>query len=153
VAPELVRVSLPTIRALLDGSPPDLLEPVPLSRLRMRERGFNQCELIAGALADEIGTTVSGCLIRVRHTGAQADLPRRLRLTNPVGAFAVGAEPCSGKRVVLLDDVVTTGATMSAARRTLLDAGAREVVCLAIAGSGREGCAERFERASPPESG
>jgi ComF family protein len=142
IALELVHAALPAARALLEP-PPDSLEPVPLSRLRRRERGFNQCELMARIIAEEGGLPVSLYLRRIRHTDPQADLPRRLRLLNPRGAFAAQREACRGRRILLLDDVVTTGATMAAARRALLDAGASEVVCLAAAGS--------EER--PPESG
>jgi ComF family protein len=134
VAGDLARAVSTCLPGLLKP-PPDLLEPVPLSRSRLRERGFNQSSLVARHVSDQLGLPLSHSLRRIRHTHPQADLPRERRLLNPNGAFRANTTGTRGKAVLLLDDVVTTGATMAAARRALLEAEARSVACLAIAGS------------------
>lgn len=112
----------------------DLLVPVPLSRERLRERGFNQALLLARALAP--GKARTRTLLRTRDTPAQHSLPRDRRLRNLRGAFAVEpalAPELAGRRVVLLDDVMTTGATVQAAARVLREAGAVHITALAVA--------------------
>ncbi len=113
---------------LLDGA--DLAVPVPLHRSRARRRGFNQ----AADLARHIGLPCSLALRRVRATPSQTDLPASRRHANVRGAFAVrrGAS-VAGRRVVLVDDVSTTGATLEACAGILLQAGAREVRALTAA--------------------
>jgi ComF family protein len=115
----------------------DLILPVPLHRLRLARRRFNQ----SAALAREI-SAVSGAplktdlLLRVKPTPPQVGLTRRLRAMNVQGAFAVLPErrvELADRRVVLVDDVMTSGATMNAAARVLLRAGARQVDALAFA--------------------
>jgi ComF family protein len=134
IARDLALLTLPVIRPLLETGI-DAIQPVPLHRVRRRERGFNQCELLAHALVEDTLCPVWSRLARTRHTAPQAELPRTRRLTNPAGAFSVTGRVEPGARVLLLDDVVTTGATMAAAGRTLLEAGAGDVVCLAVAGT------------------
>jgi ComF family protein len=138
LARDLSSIVLGAARQLLVASD-GRLEAMPLHRTRLRERGFNQCALLARELARATGLSLSGALSRLVNTHPQADLPRRLRLSNPVGAFLADPGESSGKRFVLLDDVVTTGATMAAAATALLDAGAESVVCLAIAGTSAPG--------------
>jgi len=104
--------------------------PLPLHASRERERGFNQAERIGRAVADELGGAMINPLRRVRRTDHQAELSTRERLENCTDAFACDA--VSGD-VVLIDDVVTTGATMQAAARALKDAGARSVTGFALA--------------------
>lgn len=110
---------------------PDALIAVPLTRRRMRQRGFNQAELLASALGREIGKPVlQGRLVRLRHAPPQRSLPRSARLRNVRGAFAVrrtlrqrvfprSADDAMPKRVALVDDVTTTGATVRAACQAL----------------------------------
>jgi ComF family protein len=133
-ATELALMALPALLPILRAHP-DAIVPVPLSGLRRRERGFNQSELIARALAEVLGLPVMQPLRRTRHTPPQAGLSRRQRLTNPAGAFRASASECADRRLLLLDDVVTTGATLSAAARALLEAGASDVLCFAVAGA------------------
>jgi len=109
----------------------DLAVPVPLHPIRRRERGFNQAE----DLAEHVGLPMVVALRRVRRTVAQADLPAARRHRNVKGAFAArpASRSISGKIVVLIDDVSTTGATLDACAIALKDAGAREVRALTAA--------------------
>lgn len=108
----------------------DVCVPVPLHRARQRSRGFNQ----ASDLARHLGLPVAIALRRVRRTPSQTDLPADERHANVRGAFR-GARRIRvrGLVVVLVDDVSTTGATLDACARVLLDAGAREVRALTAA--------------------
>lgn len=116
-----------------------LLVPVPLSPKRMRERGFNQTELICRELVkldeDANFTLEKQVLIKTKETARQAHVKiRKERLENVVGSFAVmHPERIQGRNVILLDDVTTTGATLKEAKITLKKAGARKVVAFTIA--------------------
>lgn len=107
--------------------------PIPLSAKRKRERGYNQAEAIAKAVAEELRLPLLPDLLRrVRHTAPQTEVKsREERLKNILGSFA--AENARGKSIILVDDVTTTGATMSEAVKTLTAAGARRVVAVAAA--------------------
>ena len=112
--------------------------PVPLHRNRQRERGYNQAELIAQTVAELVSVNAlvvkTGVLVRTEQTKPQAQLPRQLRLKNMESAFEIRyPQEIANADIVLIDDVVTTGATMSAARKALLSAGARNVLCVAAA--------------------
>ena len=112
----------------------DLVVPVPLHWTRRVARGFDQAERIAVPLAARLGLPVAGVLRRRRATGAQARLGRAARLANLAGAFRVDrAQAVAGRRVLLVDDVTTTGATLEAAAAALLSAGAAEVFALTAA--------------------
>ncbi|MDA8416171.1 MAG: phosphoribosyltransferase family protein [Betaproteobacteria bacterium] len=101
---------------------PDCVMPVPLSRHRWRERGYNQARELAKPLAHILACPVVEGLERTRHTCPQASLPRQARQTNVAGAFRV-IRPVAGLRVALVDDVLTTGATVTAAALALREAG------------------------------
>lgn len=104
--------------------------PVPLHKSRLRERGYNQAELVARGISDATGVPVlKESLIRRRSTGHQAKLDRAGRLHNLNNAFAVSVESPSwaGRRVLLVDDVLTTGATSAAAAAVIRGAGAHSV--------------------------
>lgn len=110
----------------------DAVAPVPLHGARRRRRGFDQARLLAATVADEIGVSINdGLLRRSRATGAQTALGMDRRRHNMAGAFEVRATPPPS--VLLVDDVATTGATLGAAARSLLDAGAERVYALAVA--------------------
>jgi predicted amidophosphoribosyltransferase len=106
---------------------------VPLARGRRIARGYDQAMLLAAAFAREAGRPlVRGGLCRVRDTPPQVGRDRSARARNVAGAFAAAAG-FSGTEVVLVDDVVTTGATADAAARALVTAGARRVLAVALA--------------------
>ena len=109
------------------------------SNRRQRERGYNQSELIARELAylDLLPAPVTNALVRRRDTRPQVELQRAERLTNVQGAFACPRpDLVAGQRVLLLDDVSTTGATLEACAVPLLEAGAARVMALVVARSG-----------------
>ena len=109
-----------------------LVIPVPLHSKRLRQREFNQSALLARA-AKLSGQLELDALVRVRDTPPQAELNGRQRRDNVRGAFRARGDRVSGRRVLLVDDVLTTGATAEACTRALLDAGASEVVVLTLA--------------------
>jgi len=116
---------------LLNGVDAPLFVPVPLAPARMRERGFNQSELLAGGLAARTaGAVLSDALVRLRETGTQTQLTPAERLVNVHTAFAVPAPrrgAIRGRSLVLVDDVLTTGATLNACAVALLDGGASHI--------------------------
>ena len=111
--------------------------PVPLSAQRLRERGFNQAALLGRALARlPQAPECAHLLVRTRHTPAQSGLQRDLRLRNLRAAFDVPARSAAriaGRRVVLVDDIMTTGATLDAAARALRRAGAIHICAMVVA--------------------
>ena len=117
------------------------LIPVPLHPSRQHERGFNQAELLARGLMRALARTGKGCprlarqaLRRTRATLPQTGLSFAARRENVRGVFATrGAEPLRGRAVVLIDDVMTTGATLSECAATLKRAGAERVLALTLA--------------------
>jgi ComF family protein len=114
--------------AVLSGA--DAVVPVPLHRSRERTRGFNQ----ARELASHLGVRMADVLTRPRRTESQADLAADRRRANVQGAFAPAARASvEGLVLVLVDDVMTTGATLNACASVLLDAGAKEVRALTAA--------------------
>lgn len=115
----------------------DVIVPVPLHRWRLFRRRFNQSAELARRIARLRGLCCrTDLLLRIRPTRAQVGLTRNQRLRNVRGAFRVapdGTAEVAGKTVVLVDDVMTTGATISASTRALLAAGAKEVRVLTLA--------------------
>ena len=113
----------------------DILTWVPVSKRRKWRRGYDQTELIAKSVGQELGTPAVPVLVKRRHTRPQSRLldPAK-RKANVMGAFTVlDAKQIAGKRILLLDDIITTGATVSECARVLLTAGANEVHCAAVA--------------------
>ncbi len=113
----------------------DLVTWAPLSKKRRRKRGYDQAELLAQAVAQELDCPAAAILCKRRDTPAQSGLKGEAeRRANAMGAYEC-AEPtlAAGKRVLLVDDVVTTGATLSECAKVLLTAGAAEVVCATLA--------------------
>ena len=115
---------------------PELVCPIPLHPAKRRRRGFDQSRLLAQKLGDFLELPVdTEALVRVRNTRPQKLLPGSERRKNMRGAFACAAEKADcirGKRIVLVDDVYTTGATADSAAGALLDAGADRVFLLLV---------------------
>ncbi|MDI1484751.1 ComF family protein [Polyangium sp. y55x31] len=138
--PDLGRPLGHLLRGLLREEAPavDLVIPVPLHPRRLAERGYNQAALLAHAAAGELGVPLAArALVRLRNTPQQATLGRAERLANVARAFVVRSpRAVRGRRILLVDDVATTGSTLEACRDALVEAGAREVItsCLARAG-------------------
>lgn len=122
-------------REVLEGA--DLLAPVPLHYYRLIRRTYNQSGLLARWVGEASGIPViPDLLTRKKHTAPQASLSRDKRRKNVRGAFTITPrhkERVAGKRIVLVDDVMTTGATVEACSKALLKAGAASVHVLALA--------------------
>ncbi len=109
--------------------------PVPLHRRRLKERGFNQSLLLAKVLASDLGTQLDYLsLIRKRYTRAQTGLKKEERRRNVKDAFSViYPDIIKDKKIILVDDVFTTGHTLNECARTLKKSGATCVICLTLA--------------------
>ena len=118
----------------------DLITWVPLSRARLRQRGYDQAMLLASAAALALDDVAAETLCKVRDTEAQSGLGKNdaSRRANVLSAYQV-TDPAlvEGRRVLLIDDIVTTGSTLSECARVLRTAGATDVVCAALARSRR----------------
>jgi ComF family protein len=127
LAPILAELAVPTLDRLLSISGPGaVLVPIPVHRERLADRGYNQATLLADALARPRRIRVAPALERLRPTTKQHRLNRSARLANLRGAFAVtGRAP---PVVILVDDIITTTATLEASATVLREAGS-EVVC------------------------
>ncbi|WP_041659635.1 ComF family protein [Acaryochloris marina] len=114
-----------------------IVVPIPLHKVRQRERGYNQSALIANSFCQFTGLNVMlNGLVRVRATAAQFSLSPQDRLTNVSEAFRVGpelAQKSRGSKIVLLDDIYTTGATINSAVETLSQAGFQVVEIVVVA--------------------
>ena len=112
----------------------EMVVPLPLSRSRRRERGFNQAELLAEPVAERLRARWRpGALRKIADTPPQAGLSREARRRNLAGAFRARERTVRGRRVLLVDDVMTTGTTLSEAARTLRRAGAKRVDVAVVA--------------------
>ena len=118
--------------------PVDVVVPVPLHAARLRERGYNQAALLARAMARQVGLPVGEqSLIRQHATVPQVELSAEQRRENVSDAFHCSGDGVAGKRVLLIDDVCTTGATLEACAIALYDEGqARSVHALTLARAG-----------------
>lgn len=134
--PELARLfgTLAVEKLAEEGIRTDLIVPAPLHWMRKFIRGFNQAELLGKVISMKTGIPVSNCLSRVKWTKQQARLNREERKKNLRNAFyAKKTFICENSSILLVDDVMTTGSTLTAATKELLKAGAREVIVLIIA--------------------
>ena len=123
------------LAAYADVSLPEVLQPVPITRRRRWQRGYNQSVLLADAIGAQIGIPRINAARRVRHTRQQG-ASRTERARNVSRAFTTRAPPIDGRRIAIVDDVVTTTATVAALARSLRRAGAREVHVWAVARAG-----------------
>lgn len=139
VAAPLGEMLAQTVSELLPASnnTPPLLVPVPLHQSRRRARGFNQAELIARAAAKRLTqrfAVSSSLLVRHRETVSQVGLSREERIENMRDAFgAIDRQRVKGRAVILVDDVMTTGTTLSECARVLKNAGAERVWAATVA--------------------
>jgi ComF family protein len=119
------------------GAGGEILVPVPVHRDRAAQRGYDQAELLASSAARHLGLPMHAALERWQATTAQFELDRRARASNVAGAFRVrsplATDPVRGRWVILVDDVMTTGATLSACASALLDGGATAVSAITVA--------------------
>lgn len=118
----------------------DVLTWVPISLLRRWKRGFDQSAALAEAVARELDCQAQPVLRKIRHNRRQSRLRSSAkRRANVLGAYRVrDASQVRGKRILLLDDIITSGATVSECAKTLLAAGAKEVICAAIAAADKQ---------------
>ena len=121
-------------RAHVDWSAVDAIVPVPLHPVKQRDREFNQAELLAAALGREFGKPVLARAVRrVKDTPTQTKLDAHARRANLRAAFAAGRRSVAGQRLVLVDDVFTTGATLDSCASLLVSQGAAAVMALTVA--------------------
>ncbi len=130
VAPFLGGLLAETVRQRLGSDPADAVVPVPLHSTRLRERTFNQAQVLGQELARRLNLPCwKHLLVRRNATPPQTDLPREERLRNVAEAFAIQPNPfLRSMRILLVDDVLTTGATASACAKLLKTAGAASVI-------------------------
>jgi len=109
-----------------------LVIPVPLSKNKLRHRGYNQAEMIAGELSDNVRADI---LFKKFHTKSQVEVKNKEeRLANIIGSFEIkNPEKIKGKKIILIDDVLTTGATMREVKKVLKEAGAKKVIGVVVA--------------------
>lgn len=112
----------------------DLILPVPLSKARIKQRGYNQAAVIAYPLSLALGRPYCGkALFRIRETRSQVGLSLQERFLNVENAFAANKSIVSGKSILLIDDVTTTGSTLSACASALFTQKAASIQCLTVA--------------------
>ncbi len=113
---------------------PELIMAVPLSPRRLRSRGYNQSEIIAKPIAENLGINYSSKGIsRIRDTQSQVGLTAKQRKKNLLNAFHADGAICNKKIVLLVDDIATTGTTFNEGAKALKQAGAKEVFCFTLA--------------------
>lgn len=119
----------------------DLVTWAPLSKKRLRKRGYDQAKLLAEVVAKEFGLPLERTLVKVKHTKPQSGLKdSAARAKNAAGAYAsVSGLSLEGKRVLLVDDILTTGSTMKECAKVLLSCGAGQVDCAVLARHRSEG--------------
>jgi ComF family protein len=116
------------------GWPVDILIPIPLGRKRMKERGYNQVAMVALPLSIKLGLEYHpSALVRGRETRSQVGLSARERQENVRNAFLADKKKVNGRNILLMDDVSTTGATLSSAAEALYASDAKEVFAITIA--------------------
>ena len=133
VAPILARAAEPALRSLLTVTGPATVVPVPVHVERRRARGYNQAELLARQLAQLLELSVSESLVRARPTTKQHRLNRAARLQNLRGAFGMRPGSVAPRIAILVDDIVTTTATLEACASVMRGAGCEAVYGFAVA--------------------
>lgn len=135
----LALLTLEGLGDFLAEQSPQLIVPVPLHRFRLRQRGFNQAVLLGNTLSRHLSLPLlPDALARTRHTEPQIKLAATERRSNVKGAFAVKKpDRIAGKRILLLDDIMTTGSTLDECAKELKNAGAEAVIAVTIARTAR----------------
>ncbi|MDP9251171.1 MAG: ComF family protein [Chloroflexota bacterium] len=133
LAAPLAQAAVPSLRELLTISGRAPLVPVPVHPQRLRQRGYNQAALLAAVLGREANLPVADVLVRRRATTRQHGLNRAARLHNLRGAFDVRTGMAAPVTAILVDDILTTSATLEACALSLQSAGAQQVFGFAIA--------------------
>jgi len=111
----------------------DLVTAVPLSSRRKAVRGYNQSDLIAHKLSDRLGIQFSSeALSRIRETQSQVGLDPPARAANVRGAFSANGKLVEGRHILIVDDLLTTGATLAACHAALLSAGAQDAYGISV---------------------
>ncbi len=135
VVQDMAELLLACVQAEFPDQPFDFVTAVPLYPARRRDRGFNQSAVLGAALARRLRLPFrEGCIRRVRPTATQTGLTASLRTANVCGAFRVGFfARLAGQRILLVDDVMTTGATVNAGAKVLKKGGAASVHVVTVA--------------------
>ena len=110
-----------------EGSHWDMIVPIPMTKRKVRRRGYNQSELLGRTAAKILDVPLETALHKIRETRAQHTLNESERAKNLLGAYQADTALVQGKRILLCDDVLTTGATLREGAKALLQAGAAEV--------------------------
>jgi competence protein ComFC len=112
----------------------DIIVPVPTSKMHERERGYNQAKMIALPLSWKLHIPLADNVVtRIKATESQIHLSNEERFKNLEGAFSANSAKLKTKKVLLVDDIVTTGATMISCSKTLLEAGCSSIYCVTVA--------------------
>jgi ComF family protein len=135
----LALLAMEGVNRVVTDHKPHLIVPVPLHRSRLRQRGFNQAVLLGRVISQQLSLPMlPDAMIRTRRTEPQIELSATERRMNVKGAFTVGrTDSVAGMRILLLDDVMTTGSTMDECARELKKAGAEAVIAATIARTAR----------------
>lgn len=119
--------------SIIQGWGADVLVPVPLHKSKLRKRGYNQAEIIAVSLGEKMGIPVApDVLCRKKKTSAQKELNDKERLKNLENAFIITDNDVKYNKVILVDDIYTTGTTIDACARVLMEAGVKEVYYVSL---------------------
>ncbi len=114
----------------------DIICYVPMTKASEKKRGYNQCRLMARNLSNDINVPISNCLKKIKDTREQKTLTKEERMINVKGAFKViNSKDIKNKNIILIDDVMTTGATTEECRNILKKSGAKKIIVLTIAKS------------------
>ena len=116
---------------------PDAIVPVPIHPEKLKERGYNQAELLAKGIASATGVPMRDILMRRKETGASKELGQKSRVLNLKDAFALKGQIPAGKRFLLVDDILTTGVTLESCTALLLEEGKAEAVYVLSLCSGK----------------
>lgn len=114
----------------------DVICYVPMTKKAEKKRGFNQCKLIAKIISNNMNIPVSNCIKKIKNTKEQKTLSKEERIKNLKGVFKVNdSDYINNKNIILIDDVITTGATISECKNILKKSGAKKIIVLTIAKS------------------